>query len=252
MFYNALLIAFATYSRIPVPQADWNEKNRKYSMCFFPLVGMVIGGAIALWIWLCCVLDIPELIKGAVCAALPILISGGIHMDGFMDTQDAMASWQPMEKRLEILKDTHTGAFAVINCSLYLIINTAFASRLSINEIPQIFCIYTVSRALSSITLTLFKSARPGGMLDSFARSAHKRTVTAFCSAYLAVSTVILLSSGFFIGIMCICASLLLTLFYRYRAYKYFGGITGDLAGWFVQIEELLMLAVIIFGRILI
>ena len=61
---RSLLIAFSTYSRIPVPQAEWTEENRRYSMCFFPLIGAVIGAAMALWLWLCQRLALNGLLQG--------------------------------------------------------------------------------------------------------------------------------------------------------------------------------------------
>ena len=51
--------------------------------------------------------------------AIPILITGGFHVDGFLDTCDALHSYQPRERKLEILKDSHIGAFAVIMLALY-------------------------------------------------------------------------------------------------------------------------------------
>ena len=116
---RSLCIAFSTYSRIPVPQVAWTDENRKYSMCFFPLIGAVIGLLLWGWLALCDVLGVGALLRGAVGALLPILVTGGIHMDGFMDTSDALASWQSPEKRLEILKDSHVGAFAVLGCAGY-------------------------------------------------------------------------------------------------------------------------------------
>ena len=57
--FNSLIIAIAMYSKIPMPQAEWNEKNMRYAMCFFPVVGVVIGAAefaagYALLHWLHC------------------------------------------------------------------------------------------------------------------------------------------------------------------------------------------------------
>lgn len=94
---RSLCIAFSTYSRIPVPQVAWTDENRKYSMCFFPLIGAVIGLLLWGWLALCDVLGFGALLRGAVGALLPILVTGGIHMDGFMDTSDALASWQSPE-----------------------------------------------------------------------------------------------------------------------------------------------------------
>ena len=116
---RSMFIAFSTYSRIPVPQVEWSDENRKYTMCFFPLIGAVIGLLLWGWLWLCAALAIGPVLRGAVGALIPLLVTGGIHMDGFMDTSDAMASWQTKERRLEILKDSHVGAFAVIGCVGY-------------------------------------------------------------------------------------------------------------------------------------
>ena len=126
---RSLFIAFSTYSRIPVPQVAWSEENRKYSMCFFPWIGAVIGLLMWGWLRLCGALSIGSVLKGAVGALLPILVTGGIHMDGFMDTSDALASWQSRERRLEILKDSHVGAFAVLGCAGYLLLHAAVLSE---------------------------------------------------------------------------------------------------------------------------
>ena len=89
---NSFLVAFSMYSRIPVPQPDWERSSMDYVMCYFPFVGTVLG-ALA---WLCFqggrLLGLSPLLLGAVLTALPLWISGGIHMDGYMDTRDALAS----------------------------------------------------------------------------------------------------------------------------------------------------------------
>ena len=70
---RSLLIAFSTYSRIPVPQVEWTEENRKYSMCFFPLIGAVIGLLVWGWLWVCAALHFGSLLQGAGGALLPLL-----------------------------------------------------------------------------------------------------------------------------------------------------------------------------------
>ena len=118
---NSLWIAFRTYSRIPVPEAEWTEDNMKYAMCFFPLVGVVIGGAEFLWMFLAGLLDCPMILRAAIASLLPLLITGAIHMDGFMDTADALSSHKDRETMLQILKDSHTGAFAVICAGMWML-----------------------------------------------------------------------------------------------------------------------------------
>jgi len=64
-----------------------------------------------------------------VLTLIPVVITGGIHLDGLLDTADALSSYQPRERRLEILKDSHAGAFAIIVCCMYFLAYFGFASE---------------------------------------------------------------------------------------------------------------------------
>ncbi len=94
---QTIAVAFAMFSAIPVPQFDWNEKNMRYTMCAFPLIGAVIGAACV-----CGTLPLPGLAKAAGFALIPVWITGGIHLDGYADTCDALSSYGDREKKLEI------------------------------------------------------------------------------------------------------------------------------------------------------
>ena len=111
---NSFFIALSMYSRIPVPRVDWEKENMRYAMCFFPMIGVVIGAVMYLAGWLLDKTSVGGLFRGVVFTLIPIMITGGIHMDGFMDTMDALGSWGDREKKLEILKDSHAGAFAIL------------------------------------------------------------------------------------------------------------------------------------------
>ena len=107
---QTMAVAFAMFSALPVPQFTWNSKNMRYALCAFPLIGGVIG---ALWS-LCGALPLPDMIRAGGFCLIPVLVTGGIHLDGYADTSDALSSYGDREKKLEILKDPHCGAFAVI------------------------------------------------------------------------------------------------------------------------------------------
>lgn len=245
---RSFLIAFSTYSRIPVPQVEWNEENRRYAMCFFPLVGLVTGLILWGWLALCDALKGGALLRGAVAALLPLLITGGIHMDGYMDTIDALASWQPKEKRLEILKDSHTGAFAVMGCAGYLLLSAALFSEAKAADGLKLAFVFVVSRALSALALTTFRSARPEGMLDEFSAAAQRRLTVISCGAYWGICLIVWALTAGWAALLCAVAAVLCLLYYRHMAFKQFGGVTGDLAGWFLQVTELVLTAVIIIG----
>ena len=129
---KALLMAFSMYSRLPVPDFVWEEEDRKKAMCFFPLVG-VLAGAVFFLVYLFMEWSgAGPVFKGALLTAVPLLATGGIHMDGFLDTCDARASWGDREKKLQILKDTHAGAFAVTGGGLYLLLYCGGCSELPV------------------------------------------------------------------------------------------------------------------------
>ena len=243
---RSFIIAFSTYSKIPMPHVDWSEENKRYSMCFFPLIGLAVGLVLAAWLWICRRLNIGPFLRGSIAAVLPLIVTGGIHMDGFMDTMDAMASWQTRARRLEILKDSHTGAFAVIGCCAYLLASAGLYSEL--NLIWPMLCVFVISRSLSAFALNHLPKVNPGGMLSGFADAAKKRAVDIACSIYLLICAVGLIILWKWIGLATIAAAGICLLYYRHFAMKHFGGVTGDLAGWFVQVTELACLAVLVLG----
>ncbi|HIX99047.1 MAG TPA: adenosylcobinamide-GDP ribazoletransferase [Candidatus Dorea intestinigallinarum] len=241
---NSFLIAFSMYSRIPVPQPDWERSSMDYVMCYFPFVGTVLG-ALA---WLCFqggrLLGLSPLLLGAVLTALPLWISGGIHMDGYMDTRDALASCGDKEKKLAILKDSHTGAFAVMGCGLYLLLS--FGAWCAVKPGQGLLCVclgYTVSRTLSGLSVLCFpKAKKSGSYVTMFAKRASKGRAVLFLALLLVLEGVLLLWLGGWRGGLSAAAAAAVFGWYYYMSRKQFGGITGDLAGYFVQLCELAVL----------
>lgn len=233
------------YSRIPMPKVDWKEENRRYALCFFPLIGAVIGGLLLLWQWVCLKFKVGDIMNAAVSVLIPVLVTGGIHIDGFCDTTDALASYADKKKRLEIMSDPHIGSFAAIALgSMFLLQFGLFC------EIRNLFLAavgYVLSRALSGLAAVTLRSAKSDGALQNFVKPAHKAaTVTV-----LAVITAVCIYAALFLsrdmnaGIMMCAVSALCILIYRISAYRNFGGITGDTEGWFLQITETAILAAV-------
>lgn len=245
---NAIIIAFSTYSRLPMPQVEWSDENRRFSLCFFPLVGLVIGAALGLWLGVCKWLHFSPLLQGAVGALIPLLISGGIHMDGFMDTLDALASWQPMEKKLEILKDSRVGAFAVMGCAGYLLLSCALISEASARDAAALGCAFIASRAISAYLSVRLRPAKRDGMLRSVSQNAPLRPLLLGGGAFIALCLIVWLALSPLRALLMCVAMALIVLYYRHMAYWQFGGVTGDLAGWFSQMCELCLLAAWMIG----
>ena len=246
--WNAMLIALSTYSRVPVPRADWTGENRRYALCFFPLVGVLVAVAELVWwrLWW----GRWYLLFAAGCTLIPLVITGGIHMDGLMDTADALASNGSRQKKLEILKDSHVGAFAVMHCAGYLLLATALYSEAKAESGPLLGCVFILSRAKSVWALTTFENARPKGMLDAFTQATQKRMALLSGLCWGLVCLLVWALLGGWLAVLCLLAAALCLLYYRHMAYRQFGGVTGDLAGWFLQVTELTLTAVIVLSSI--
>ena len=105
-----------------------------------------------------------------------------------------------------------------------------------------------LSRTLSALALTIFRNARPQGMLDDFSRTAQRRMILVSGMIYGIVCVAIWGLTGGWLALICPAAAALCLLYYRHMAYKQFGGVTGDLAGWFLQVTELVLAAVVVMG----
>ena len=237
---------FSMYSQIPMPRTKWEEDSMRYVFCFFPLIGLVIGILETGWFWIARQLEISSLLYVSVAVVLPILVTGGIHLDGYMDTCDALFSYGDREKKLEIMKDSHTGAFAVIYCGVYLLLSAGFYSGLSQSgswiHIAVVGIGYLLSRTICGLATVWLPCAKNSGLAHMFQNNADRKT------AKIALTI-------WFMGLICIlgCLSLKAALFaipllglgiivFVSMIKKQFGGITGDLAGFLLEICELLLL----------
>mgnify|MGYP004603073519 FL=1 len=236
-------VAFAMFSALPVPRIDWNERNMRYAMAAFPLIGAVIG---ALWC-VCGLLPLPDMLKAAGFCLIPVAATGGIHLDGFADTSDALSSYGEKEKKLEILKDPHCGAFAVIRLCSYFALYFALCACVTFTL--RVGLVWTLAlvleRCLSGYAVAAFPMAKNTGLAHTFATAADKRRVKIIL---LALSVCVGVGMAVLGGGLLVLAALAMLWRYRAVAVKQFGGVTGDLAGWFLQRAELFMLAALLLS----
>lgn len=238
-FIKALFISFSMYSQIPMPQFEWKEEDMRYALCFFPWVGAVVGGLVYLWGWLCGAYGIGILCYTIIGTVIPLFVTGGLHVDGFMDTVDAFRSFQPKEKKLEIMKDPHIGAFSVIMLVTYGLVYIGALSEIRDQTILKIFCVgFFLSRSLSGISVVSFPPAKKDGLLYIFAGSADKKIVkgalylqTILCIGFMMLQS---LYAGCIVATVAFCTF----VYYYHRCKKELGGITGDTAGYFVVVCE--------------
>ena len=238
---NSCFIALSMYSRIPVPRVDWEKENMRYAMCFFPMIGVVIGAVMYLAGWLLDKTSVGGLFRGVVFTLIPIIITGGIHMDGFMDTMDALGSWGDREKKLEILKDSHAGAFAILGMGCYLMWSVAVWSELPAEVLRVCGVSFVLSRALSGFSVVTFPAARNSGLLKMFQDGAQKKVVRITMCLYVAAAVIMMAVMNARAMTGAVTGVMIAFLYYIVVSRKQFGGVTGDLAGFFLETAELAM-----------
>ena len=213
LIYN-LIIAFAMYSKIPMPHIDWTKERMRYVFCFFPVIGVVIGGAMVLW-----------------------------EKYG-MDTCDALSSYKTMEEKLEILKDSHAGAFAILMGCCYFVLDYGVFHAVDMRAMRLLAVGYVLSRSLSGLAIVAFQKARKSGLAATFSDSAQKKTVAITMIVYIVACAAVMIVTEPVVGTICFLTAILVFIWYRFMSYGKFGGITGDLAGFFLQVCELIMAVV--------
>lgn len=246
--WNSFLIAFAMFSKIPVPRADWEKDNMKYMVCFFPCIGLVIGLLIFGYGKLCVLADFGSLMRAAGYVLIPVLVTGGIHLDGFLDTVDALNSYQPKERKLEILKDSHAGAFAIIMGCAYFILALGVWSEMEDTVLPVLCVGYVLSRTLSGLALAEFPCANKKGSLGMFADAAQKKVLRTVLFFWLFGCIGLALWLDARLAVILLVTAAAVYVYYYRMAMAQFGGTTGDIAGYFVQVCELACACTVMLG----
>lgn len=227
-----------------VKQTEWTVEGFGRSVLYFPLVGMVIGAFMALIWWLLHDRMSPQLL-GLILVAFEFLFTGGLHADGFMDTCDGLFSGRDRERKLEIMKDSRVGSNGVVGFVFLTLLKWQLIANLTgVYTLILLFIIPTLSRYSLSMSVRLFKYARPEGMGKAFAMSSPSYTM--LVSTFWAVLPLIPFTwlYALFFGL-----TIALNLIYNSYISKHLGGLTGDTYGFVVELTELsLLLAAVLLG----
>lgn len=247
---QSMIVAFSMYSKIPMPKITWTEKNMKYALCFFPVVGVAVASVLMVVLWACHRAGFGIIFTASAATLVPVFVTGGIHLDGYLDTIDALSSYGDREKKLEILKDSNSGAFAIIYGLAYFVANVAVWTEINKKVLPFVCMSFVMSRTLSGLSIVSFPLAKNTGLAATFQDGAHKKRVKiVMICCFLIETGVSLFLNPLYGGVLLVLSMVCFCLHY-YLCKKTFGGITGDLAGFFLQICELLVLfGLMLFGR---
>ena len=238
--FRSVCMAFSMFSRLPAPRVEWKRENMRHMLGALPLVGAVLGLFYYLYFLAARALGFGALLFGAGLTAVGVLYTGGIHMDGFMDTCDALACHGSIEKRHEILKDPRSGAFAVLYGALYLIVLTALWAETDRAAFLPVCFIPVFSRLASALAGLLFP-VYGAGTLKTFRDSSGKRAIILPAVLLMLAEAGLLVLAPVYAGLFSLGTAVCLFVVYR-MSQKKFGGMSGDLSGFLLSLTELVLL----------
>lgn len=234
-FIKGFIMALGMFSILPVPKNSWNDKYMRLVAPSYGFIGIIIG---LIWYFFGNYLVLPIFIRCVLIGVLPFLLTGFLHLDGFMDTCDAILSRRDLETMRKILKDSRVGAFSVIAlCILFFFqISSMYYIFENIEKNKVLFFIPIVSRFVVSLFLMNLKSISQTGYMATF-----KKDIKKSYSFFVFVFLVIILSISLFIDMKIFFTSLAVVIsaiVSAYYVYKKLDGLSGDLCGFILVISE--------------
>ena len=233
LWLYAMGMCQSMFCALPFPWHGWEEKARDKMLLCLPIVGLEIG---LLWFgagWLCVILGLPERIRAFVLCALPFVLTGGMHLDGFLDVTDAVRSCRSLDRRREILKDSYVGSFAVIGVVLLMLAQFAAAASFRPDmDSRALILIPVVSRCCSVLAISLL----PPMTTSQYAGMEKKSIVLPVLM--LAAAVGIGFAFGWKCGMELACTVVGFGLALR-SAYHSLQGMNGDISGYSICIAEL-------------
>lgn len=246
---KAFFIALGLMTRIPVPslfhikEGD-SEKLYGWSVIFYPLAGLLIGGFLVFTLWSLSLLSLETngLVEAAIILAIWVLITGALHLDGLADSADAwLGGYGDKQRTLEIMKDPYSGPAAVVVLVLILLLKFSSLTIITMDEWVILILSPVLARTLIMILLATTPYVREGGMGESAVKQLPKLAVWIVSLVVLAVSVFLLKEKSW--GLLVLIA---IAYFTRRLMLKRISGTTGDTAGAMLEVMEVSVLFIFI------
>jgi adenosylcobinamide-GDP ribazoletransferase len=245
---KGFLINLQFFTAIPVHlELPMDKPHLKSAVQAFPLLGMLQGGIYASLFYL--LLEYTPFSNLAVAFMLwlmSILLTGGIHLDGWMDASDGYFSYKDQQMRLQVMNDPRTGAFGVISVIVLLSSRFLFIYEITVNvhvaSYLMIVAIPLLSKSVMGLLLLTVKSAKKEGLGALFQSAAAPKDLWTYAVNIIGfLALVILFDGGFYYVSILLVTAFVSLLFCRRNAKRWFGGITGDILGAAVEGTELFL-----------
>ncbi|HWQ42337.1 MAG TPA: adenosylcobinamide-GDP ribazoletransferase [Desulfosporosinus sp.] len=232
-----IALTFLTRLPLPAPKVEITSEEFTRSYRYYPMVGLVLG--LLLWLMAKALVPyFPPLVLGALLLSAELMLTGGLHLDGFMDSMDGLLSARTPERILEIMKDSHVGAHACMALIGLLLLKFTLLASLNPAQFSILLVMPMLSRWVFQIGVIGFPYARSQGL----GRGIHETTHWA---SFLLIGSIVLVISFYLAGFAGLIAAgtcvITITLLAAWIS-SLLGGLTGDLYGAFIELSEVVCL----------
>lgn len=158
-YLTGFMMAWGNFCSLPCPAKCWDNNYTSLMLGFLPLIGLVIGIIWSAIYFGLVYLGFPFFVVAFLITFLPFALCGFMHMDGFMDCCDAIMSRRPLKQRQLILKDSSTGAFAVVGMIFFVLGYFCFLSTAVTTgvDFANMVMIVVMSRSISGLHVLICK-----------------------------------------------------------------------------------------------
>ncbi|MEX2166515.1 MAG: adenosylcobinamide-GDP ribazoletransferase [Methyloceanibacter sp.] len=232
-------LAFLT--RLPMPHAAPELGSEIARAAWtFPLVGAIIGAFAALIYWLGYTLGFHPFVAALLTVGATLTVTGALHEDGLADTADGFGGGRTRERKLEIMRDSRTGAYGVSALVLSILLRAGAISSLADPMLvaPALVAAHAGSRAILPLFMWLVPSARQDGLAAEAGRPPQASVIAAALLGLIALG-LCLGPIGALIVVPLLAAAIALM---AWLCKRQIGGQTGDVLGALEQIGEILIL----------
>jgi len=213
---------------------------------YFPLVGLLL--ALLLWLLVLVLAPlVPQLVLAALLVVALVILTGGLHLDGLMDSCDGLFGGSTRERKLEIMRDSRVGSFGVLGATCLLLLKFALFASVSAHALPLALLIALPSaRWAMVLVLRVFPGVRTTGLGAAF----HQAVTTERLLATGIIALAIVLTTGQFIGLVVWMAVTFTALILGFWITRSIGGLTGDSYGAIEEVAEVVALLVLVLVRV--
>jgi len=243
-----LLAALRFLTVIPIPgRREISAEEAGASLGYFPLVGLFLGAILAGIDWSLSLI-LPSSIVNAVIIIALLLLTGALHIDGFIDTCDALFGRRTVQERWQIMSDSRVGGFGVVGAfCLLLLVYVSLGGIAEAYKMVALILMPALSRWSMVYAIFAFPYAKPAGLGKTFKQQANWRKLVLATSLVLASTLGLLLIKGLvmmFAGLALIFMVWLIAAVLGLFLQRKFAGLTGDSYG---TINEVTQVSILIF-----